>query len=98
MPNLGKAIQEIRVLKNLSQGDLAAKIGITQTALSRIENGDAEPRKSTLNSICRILKTPKEFIMFKSLEVSDVSKNKKEIFKKLSPSLNELIDQCIKPN
>lgn len=46
--------ERIRVLRNhlnLSQMDFATKIGLSIMSVSRLETGQAEPRKNTLNRI-----------------------------------------------
>ena len=44
-------IRELRLEKNLTQCALAEVLGITQTTLSRIENGSASPTVDTLARI-----------------------------------------------
>lgn len=44
-------IREARRLAGLTQAELAARVGTTQSAVSRWERGDDEPRVSTLAKI-----------------------------------------------
>jgi transcriptional regulator with XRE-family HTH domain len=48
---VGAAIRGWRLAAGLSQAGLAARIGTTQSAVSRWEHGHEEPRLSTLASI-----------------------------------------------
>jgi transcriptional regulator with XRE-family HTH domain len=48
-------ISELRAKKGWSQSRLAAEAGITQSTLSRIENGTQEPRAQTLVKIADAL-------------------------------------------
>jgi len=50
---LGKRIQEIRLSKNLSQQDLAAKCNFEKTNMSRLEAGRVNSTLSTLNKIAQ---------------------------------------------
>ena len=46
-------VQRARLYAELSQTQLAERIGTTQSAVSRWERGHDEPRLSTLAQICR---------------------------------------------
>jgi transcriptional regulator with XRE-family HTH domain len=52
---VGKNVRDLRTLSALTQTELAAKAGITATALSRIERNEAEPRPSTLRKLATAL-------------------------------------------
>jgi DNA-binding XRE family transcriptional regulator len=55
---LQKEISRIRAWREylgFTQREIAAKMGITQAALSQIELIDANPRKQTLNKIAQVL-------------------------------------------
>ena len=55
---LGKRIREIRVVKNLSQDNLAFELGISTSAYSNIEAGKTEITVDRLFKIADVLKTP----------------------------------------
>jgi len=48
-----KNMKRLRVIKGLSQGELAHKIGMDQTQISRIENGKVEPGIGTVGKIAK---------------------------------------------
>jgi transcriptional regulator with XRE-family HTH domain len=50
-PNIGEVVRRARQRAGLSQSGLASRIGSTQSAVSRWEQGHDEPRLSTLASI-----------------------------------------------
>ena len=50
---LGKRIQAIRLSKNLSQQDLAAKCNFEKSNMSRLEAGRVNSTLSTLNTIAQ---------------------------------------------
>ena len=52
---IGKFITECRKLKNLTQNELADKLGITDKAISKWENGRCMPDVSLLEELCSIL-------------------------------------------
>lgn len=52
---LRKKILLLRLDEGLSQEELAARAGMRQSIISRIENGESEPRIETVNKIARAL-------------------------------------------
>ena len=48
---LGKTIASLREKKGWTQGDLASRVGITQSNLSRIERGQAQPDAYTFRRL-----------------------------------------------
>ncbi|WP_035669382.1 helix-turn-helix domain-containing protein [Flavobacterium sp. 83] len=52
---VGKRIQEIRIEKNLSQQDLAARCNFEKSNMSRLESGGANATLSTLDIVCKAL-------------------------------------------
>jgi len=52
---IGRFIAELRKEKNMTQKDLANKLGITDRAISKWENGRGMPDLSLLTSLCEVL-------------------------------------------
>jgi len=52
---IGKFISELRKEKNITQEQLAEKIGVTAKSISRWENGKTMPDLSLFNPLCEIL-------------------------------------------
>lgn len=52
---IGKFILELRKEKNMSQKDLAQKLGVTDRAISKWENGRGMPDLSLMNPLCKEL-------------------------------------------
>lgn len=52
---VGKRIQQIRIEKNLSQQDLAAKCNFKKSNMSRLESGGANATLSTLDIVSKAL-------------------------------------------
>jgi ribosome-binding protein aMBF1 (putative translation factor) len=52
---LGKKVREAREARGWSQAQLAARVGISQPAIARLELGSTEPRVSTLHRIAAAL-------------------------------------------
>jgi transcriptional regulator with XRE-family HTH domain len=52
---VGNKIKRLRDARALTQEELAKKVGITVTALSRIERNQAEPRATTRRKLAQAL-------------------------------------------
>lgn len=52
---VGKRIQEIRIEKNISQQDLAARCNFEKSNMSRLEAGRANATLSTLETVAKAL-------------------------------------------
>lgn len=92
---LGRAIQIFRTKRNLNQKDLAISSGISQTYLSLIENDVKEPTLATLKSICYHLNIPLPVLLVYAMNEEDVSPEKKEAFRHLSPLMHVLVDKLL---
>jgi transcriptional regulator with XRE-family HTH domain len=53
---IATAVRELRHVRNLSQRQLAARMGVPRTYISKIENGKAMPTLSSLDRLARALK------------------------------------------
>ena len=90
--NIGSAIKELRKRQGLSQSELAAKAGLTQATLSKIENG-TRPGDQTLKHLSTALKVPESLIYVMGIEKSDVPPGKQELYEKLFPVIQTMIMQ-----
>jgi transcriptional regulator with XRE-family HTH domain len=52
---VGDKVKRLRDERALTQGELAAKVGLTVAALSRIERNNAEPRPTTRRKLAEAL-------------------------------------------
>ena len=52
---LPSAVRDLRHVRNLSQRQLAARMGVPRTYISKIENGKAMPTLSSLDRLARAL-------------------------------------------
>lgn len=60
---VGKRIKIVRRQNNLTQEELASKVGVHVTTLGRIERGESNPPLQTLNRISQALRVnPKELL------------------------------------
>ena len=54
-PKVAAAVRDLRHVRNLSQRQLAARMGVPRTYISKIENGKAMPTLSSLDRLARAL-------------------------------------------
>jgi len=87
---IGAKIRKLRELRQMSQGELAAKAGIAQSTLSYIENGKKYPQFHTLSAICRGLD-----ISILELFSYEVLKANKKLFEKYTISGNSSVSAGI---
>ena len=89
----GSIIKEVRKKKNISQGELANKLNISQTYLSQIESDKKIPSMDLLQNLSIKLDIPVFYFLFKGLEVDkDISPDKREAYRKLSPAISSMIE------
>ena len=75
MTTVGQRIREIRKQRNLTQRELAERVGINFTYLSRVENDrlDAEqtPREETLQKIAKALRADPDELLLLARRIPD---------------------------
>ncbi len=54
-PQVASAVRDLRHARNLSQRQLAGRMGVPRTYISKIENGKAMPTLSSLNRLAKAL-------------------------------------------
>ena len=52
---IGKFISERRKIKNLTQMELAEKLGVSNRTISKWENGNSLPDYSIIHNLCEVL-------------------------------------------
>jgi len=82
---LNKALKLIRVFHDLTQKELAEKLGISKSHISEIESGKKTPTLAVLNRYAEFFQVPVSSIMFLS-ENLDNDVNPNEIMQKLRSS------------
>jgi transcriptional regulator with XRE-family HTH domain len=63
MEILGKRIQELRKENNLSQKELAEKIGVSDVAISRWERGTRIPNAENIVNLSNVFKISADYLL-----------------------------------
>lgn len=63
MDNMGERIKEMLEKQNMSQKELAEKVGCTEAAISHYIKGDRVPRAIVITNIAAALKTTAEYLV-----------------------------------
>lgn len=90
---LGAAIKDARKRAGLKQGELAAHVDLTQSYLSQIESGKREPHLSKLKRIAEVLEIPMPVLFLFSMEVEDVSPDRREAYRRLYPRFKRMFEK-----
>jgi transcriptional regulator with XRE-family HTH domain len=89
--NIALAVKKWRKYNKIKQYILAKEIGVTQSYLSLIESGKKTPSIEVLEKVCEFFNKPMPVLLWFGLEENDIPENKREIFKSIKPSFDELL-------
>lgn len=98
--DIGKKIIELREKKNWSQKELAARIGLNQSVMNRIESGERPLRADELKKLVQVLDTTADDIIgntqklnaVKKTATSLTEKDEKDIAKRMEKIKRDLIE------
>ena len=105
MTTIGQRIREIRKTRNLTQRELADRVGINFTYLSRVENDrlddEQTPREETLQKIAKALDADPDELLLLARRIPDAYRDRilsrPGVFRKLlnlsDTALEELVEQ-----
>ena len=65
---IGDRLRELRLAKNLSQGDIEHRTGLLRCYLSRVENGHTVPAIETLEKLARAIDVPLYHLFYEGEE------------------------------
>lgn len=88
---IGEVIKDLLDRKNISQKDLAGKIGKSTTAVSQIIKGAYQPNPETLEKIAAVLDIPVAIIHFLTISEEQIPEDKKQLFKFVAPTMENYI-------
>lgn len=93
---LSKKIKELRLKNNLTQKDLADKLFVTPQAVSRWENGDAEPSATTIDAMAKIFNVSVDELFGRAAPKPEVIVKTETVYKE-PPVVLGVCEVCNKP-
>lgn len=79
METLGSRILNLRIDKDIKQNELAQKIGITKSMLSKYENNINIPKSDILSQIADVLETTTDYLLCRTDDNSPLQKSRQSI-------------------
>ena len=87
--DIGQAIKILRLQRGMTQGQLAARCGMSANALCSLEKGRAYPPMATVEKLCQAFDIPQSFLLMASIEESDIPEEKRVLYRALLVPLRE---------
>lgn len=88
MASVGSILKALRVAKNISQGEMAQKLEVSQNFLSLVENDKKTVSLTTLTSFAEKLNISKEFILIAASDIPpELTERQKKFFEKMQQSM-----------
>lgn len=103
MASIGERILNLRKKQNLSQKELAEKVGITEASLSRYENNLREPKAEIIAKISEILGCSTDYLLglsnnteaYTPKSSTNINKTRYKTYEEIESTM---IDKLIKEN
>ncbi len=67
--SIGRNIRKYRIEKNMRQGDLAEKTGLSTNYIGMIERGEKNPSLETLIEIMNVLRVSADMVLYGKMEI-----------------------------
>ncbi|WNI34706.1 helix-turn-helix transcriptional regulator [Chryseobacterium sp. SG20098] len=90
---IGQVIKILLKKKNITQLQLAEKIGKSTTAISQIVKGQYSPTPETLEKISKVVDVPVPVMHFLTISEKDIPDDKKQLYNLLAPSMNKFLNE-----
>ena len=92
MASVGTILKTLRLAKNISQGDMAHQLGVSQNFLSLVENNKKTVSLTTLASFAMRLGISKEFILLAASDIPpELTEKQKQNFSKMQQAMLEYL-------
>jgi transcriptional regulator with XRE-family HTH domain len=97
MKSVNERIKQLRVDNNLTQSELADKVGLSYVQIGRYEKGKSNPSSDVLQKLANVLNTSTDYLMNGKTEQVEAQLTDKELIKqfieveKLNPDEKNLV-------
>lgn len=93
---MGKRIKVLRIARNMTQRELANRLGVTSSVVSAYENDSRLPSYKVLFRLCKALHVDANYLI--DLEQKDVALPFSELSENQLKIISDLIQEFIKSN
>lgn len=91
--NIGNAIKSLRSKQNMTQAELAERLGISVNAVSAWELDKTFPSNNNIKRLCDVFGIPSSLLLLSSIDKEDFPEDKRVLYHAmLEPLKNELIE------
>jgi transcriptional regulator with XRE-family HTH domain len=90
---LGESLKVIRARVGLRQGELANRVGISQSLLSLIENDRREPAVDLINRLCSVMGVPPQLVFLMTSTPTEGNERFKPLLDKLSLLMLDILQE-----
>jgi len=91
--DFGKKLKELRTQANMTQAQLAARIGVTKSVISFYELQERAPSPDVLSKCARIFHVSTDYLLgldkAETIDISDLSKDDIAILRAMAESLRQ---------
>jgi len=91
--NIGKAIVALCKAGGITRKELAARMGISQNAMTNLVKDRSWPTAMTMYKLSQALDVPQSYILLYSIEKTDIPNDKRDLFDLM---MNPLRDYLMK--
>jgi len=97
MTSVTERIKQLRIDNNLTQSELAEKVGLSYVQIGRYEKGKSNPSSDVLQKLANVLNTSTDYLMNGKTEQVEAQLTDKELIKqfieveKLNPEEKNLV-------
>lgn len=78
--NIGKAIVALCKARGITRKELAARMGISQNAMTNLVKDRSWPTAMTMYKLSQALDVPQSYILLYSIEETDIPHDKRDLF------------------
>ena len=85
-------IKELRIEAGLTQSELAARLGLNQTAVGKYERGQLEPSIATLKALSTLFECSIDYLLYNTDDFGNITIQKEKSSVDLTADEKELMD------
>ncbi len=93
--HIGRILRRLRIKRTFSPFEIEEKARVCRHLLHSIEEGNRNPSILVIKRLCSLYCIPYQIIILRSLDESNVKRDKLPAFRRLKPAMDALIDEFL---